>query len=1528
MANQRTPSTFSDVLESQATARFVDILSHGEIEGLVNSSDELQSVYVDRNPVKTSAGEFNYPNVLLDFKEGTPIQSFLQGFTEIASPVSNADAGLGNAQGFRITKGGNLSVGDTKDQSAQDYVYATSDGDVDALLVQITISSLISINDDGEQYGNDTRLSIHTRSLGSTFITPSIVSSSRREEGNIVGKVLSPYSITYRVQRPDSVGPTDRWEVLVRKRSPDDDYDVNKKADSIFVTGITEIIEHKERYENLSVAGLTVPASEDNSASISGIEYDVYGMIVDMPNVYNATTRTMGNGWNGVGMKQAYTNCPAWCLLSLINNSEYGMGIPYSEIDVYSFVEFANFCDEILQYTDTDGSDINAPRFSCNMQMTDQQDPITRLQSFAGIYRSYIVLDGGLITVISDKQKDKSSVVTTTATVDGFNYSFTDISQRISVIRARFLDEELDFVERVIEERDDAGIALYGEMVQEVTLQGLTNEAEVRRHCRYILERTLRNTRVVTFQTGFTSANFRVGDRISIIDNDLINLGGSFGSGTYDPELDEQSSGRTVAGSNTLNTNVDRPVDLSSGSNWKIGRLDDNGDVLEANVTSVSVVSGVTRIKHSQWRFVSDNSVSNFAAPANRQWYIYTGAAEPADYEVVSITESTEEFGSFTVVGKEYRDESFSNIDVGVQLPSRPLTNYESSNLPAPIFTVEATDTDGTGYFPENFYNATTDTTSTNLRLVWKPANNDDLISEYFLRWAVNSSEWNYVTTKNTEYTVSDAPKGFYDMRLVAKSVLGVESPAVIVEGYDFENLAAAVSSLTRPTELRLKGGARATTGTIDFTEANLTVEFDVDGSNDLNLADPLQGYVVEYFAGDGSGLIASHVVNPTAFRSEGSLKIFEDTLTVAENLSSFQGFKADGSPKKSNGLQRNLNVKIYATDIHGKRIGGDTTGTARTFFNAFPAGVTFDTFVNSTSEIRVTLNANTTDDDLAGYFILKGDDDTVPFGNAAQRLAAVENGSVEVIHTDPSLRTFTSAEQQKDYIFYVCPYDTMTNDLNHYLTFGNWNISAVQTAPAISIDIEEFENYLGDCRIDERFVNNAFQLQPPFDGLDYNTTGSNRVISIAPSGVSIQFNRADSSKIIFDSFDNFSNHDYVRSSPDNTQDNGEQYLYVYISIPNDTHINNNRVLVDAASNLYRYTGNLHKIKGTTELKEAIAERQVIIAQHNRNTNAFIVNGGAATVHGNRVTAQTIGTNTLIAGGVDADRLVARSITSQQIATNAITANEIQANAITTVELAADAVKANNIDAGAVTADSVGANEIVASKANIKTAAVDTLSVAQNSITTTIAGSYYHAHLWKPNAGSGAAGSWIHRSSATDSTIQGLIKGVGGTQNGTPITTSNMNGFQTLFVYIPPENTIGSGNVDVILQINAILAMRSKVSSNWHMASNLSMYHEWTGTSGTVSGLRVLPDISTQANNCVANHHAMTLTATLKYSIPVHPNPALSNVVRFRLDDNNLAFFNPSYSGGASAGSNSQRAAVWRYGMVLQPSYTATVFLR
>lgn len=83
--SSHTPTEAPDSLRSRQYARVLDMVSEGEIEGLVGG---LRGVYLDGTPIENSDGSQNFTGVTVDWRPGTQAQSYLPGFSDVENEVA------------------------------------------------------------------------------------------------------------------------------------------------------------------------------------------------------------------------------------------------------------------------------------------------------------------------------------------------------------------------------------------------------------------------------------------------------------------------------------------------------------------------------------------------------------------------------------------------------------------------------------------------------------------------------------------------------------------------------------------------------------------------------------------------------------------------------------------------------------------------------------------------------------------------------------------------------------------------------------------------------------------------------------------------------------------------------------------------------------------------------------------------------------------------------------------------------------------------------------------------------------------------------------------------------------------------------------------------------------------------------------------------------------------------------------------------------------------------------------------------
>ena len=110
-----------DSLRSKAYARVVDLISEGEIEGLV---DGLQSVYLDDTPIQNADGTANFSGITLETRNGSQQQSYVPGFSSVENEV---------VVGVEV-------------KASQSIVRSITDPDVDAVRIKVSVPQLTRLS--------------------------------------------------------------------------------------------------------------------------------------------------------------------------------------------------------------------------------------------------------------------------------------------------------------------------------------------------------------------------------------------------------------------------------------------------------------------------------------------------------------------------------------------------------------------------------------------------------------------------------------------------------------------------------------------------------------------------------------------------------------------------------------------------------------------------------------------------------------------------------------------------------------------------------------------------------------------------------------------------------------------------------------------------------------------------------------------------------------------------------------------------------------------------------------------------------------------------------------------------------------------------------------------------------------------------------------------------------------------------------------------------------------------------------------
>lgn len=474
--NARTPVETPDSLHSISYAKILDLISEGEIRGLVAGN---QSVYLNQVPIQNSDGTLNFAGVRVEARAGTQDQEYIAGFPSVENEVTVGVELPSNAPVVRTVSGADLSAVRIRFSVPALQRQNTENGDTEGYAIEYAID--LSVN-------------------GGAFST--VLTNAFR------GKTTSEYQRSHRIDLPAGT----QWQVRVRRLTPN--ANSSTVADIVMVQSLTEIIDAKLRYPNCALAAVQVDASAFQN--VPSRAFQIWGRIIRVPSNYDPRTRSYSGIWDGT-FKAAWTNNPAWVFFDIVTNDRFGLGnrIPLAWVDKWRLYEIAQYCDQLV----SDGMGGQEPRFTCSLYLQTRADAYKVLQDMASMFRGISFYAAGQVMASADMPKDPVYTYSQANVVDGrFTYEGSARKVRHTVALVSWTDPD-DFGRQKVEPVQLLdGIARYGVNQIEVTALGCHSKSQAQRVGNHILYSENLETETVTFAVGLDALNCMPGDVIQVAD--------------------------------------------------------------------------------------------------------------------------------------------------------------------------------------------------------------------------------------------------------------------------------------------------------------------------------------------------------------------------------------------------------------------------------------------------------------------------------------------------------------------------------------------------------------------------------------------------------------------------------------------------------------------------------------------------------------------------------------------------------------------------------------------------------------------------------------------------------------------------------------------------------------------------------------------------------------------------------------------------------------------------------------------------
>ncbi|KAF0865938.1 host specificity protein J [Pseudomonas sp. LD120] len=620
-----------DSLQSTAYARILDLVSEGEIQGLVAGE---RSVYLDETPLANADGTRNFSGVTLDARTGSQDQLHIPGFPAVESEI---------AVGVELKYG-------------QPWVRAVQNLQLSAVRVRLSTPRLAQTNtSNGDTNGYTVQYRIEVSTDGGAYVQ--VLASA------FSGKTSTKYERSHRVDLPPA---SSNWQIRVTRLTPNSTSSVI--ADTTNIDAITEVIDAKLRYPGSAVVGLQFDASQFQS--IPTRSFDLRGRIIRVPSNYDPESRLYSGVWDG-SFKTAWTDNPAWIFYDLLLHFRYGLGhlLNEGQVDRWELYRIGQYCDQLVP----DGKGGQEPRFTCNLFLQTRANALDVLQDLATTFRGMSYWAAGSVMAIADIPEDPVYTYSNANVIDGkFGYFGSAKKTRYTVALVSWNDPA-DFYRQKVEYVDDqAGITRYGIQQTEMTATGCTSQAQAQRIGKWALLTNRLETESVGFSVGLDGTLARPGQIIRIADNDRAGrrIGGRLRSATLDTlvlDADVKAyPGDTITVIMPTGKAVSRIVSsVGYPLTWDhTGITWDNGDI---TFDTTGFPSDVQQVVLAQ--DLDD------LPPQHSMWAIDSPTLATQLFRVMSVAEDFSDSEiKFTISAVRHNASKYGAIDNGTRIESPPVT--------------------------------------------------------------------------------------------------------------------------------------------------------------------------------------------------------------------------------------------------------------------------------------------------------------------------------------------------------------------------------------------------------------------------------------------------------------------------------------------------------------------------------------------------------------------------------------------------------------------------------------------------------------------------------------------------------------------------------------------------------------------------------------------------------------------------------------------------------------------------------------
>ena len=479
--------------------RIQELVSAGEIGGLLTTLRPLHSVTFDGTPVAKQDGQLNFKGATITERTGTEDQAPVSGFESIS-----------------ITESVGVELEDT-----QEWVTRQISSGFSRVRVFLRYpNGLFRFSSKGKYQSWDMRYDIEVSTDNSGWTPVVEVRSSHRTQQS--------FDRVHVVSNPTPDGESTFYVRCRRARAGGNE----RETGTLFWHANAQLESSRQSYPDTAYYSIEFDAQQLGNV-LPARGYHIRGIRCLVPTTYEPTLYDPLTGeitqhasysstvWDG-SFKLEHCTDAAWIGYNMLVNEKWGAGksIDANLIDVFSFWEASKYNVELID----NGIDDPHPRFVFNGRIADIKDMRAHCDEVLATCQASTYEEDGLIRCYQDHPTVPSKIFVPANVVGGMvERQSNSLEGRLTVCEVTFNDRTDRFEPTTeVVEVDESLIDAYGYRIANIAQNGVTERPQAIRAARWQIENSHIEGSSATLSVGWENWDTRIGDVVYILD-DVLN---------------------------------------------------------------------------------------------------------------------------------------------------------------------------------------------------------------------------------------------------------------------------------------------------------------------------------------------------------------------------------------------------------------------------------------------------------------------------------------------------------------------------------------------------------------------------------------------------------------------------------------------------------------------------------------------------------------------------------------------------------------------------------------------------------------------------------------------------------------------------------------------------------------------------------------------------------------------------------------------------------------------------------------------